>query len=110
MKDKLTYKGYIGSVHFSAGDKVFFGKVEGIADLVTFEGRIVDELIEAFKAEVNDYIALCKEVGKRPEKSYKGSFNVRIPADLHKKAMHRATLRGVSLNQLVQQAIEHEVG
>ena len=34
--DVLTYKGFIGSVHFSAVDDVFFGKVEGINDLITF--------------------------------------------------------------------------
>ena len=44
MKDVLNYKGFIGSVHFSADDKVFFGKVEGINDLVTFEGETVKEL------------------------------------------------------------------
>ena len=61
MRDVLTYKGFIGSVHFSAEDKVFHGKIEGIDDLVTFEGRSVDELIKAFHEEVDDYIKLCKE-------------------------------------------------
>ncbi|MEK7289903.1 MAG: toxin-antitoxin system HicB family antitoxin, partial [Planctomycetota bacterium] len=32
MRDVLTYKGFIGSVHFSADDKVFHGKIEGIDD------------------------------------------------------------------------------
>ena len=64
MKDVLTYKDFIGSVHFSAEDKVFHGKIEGITDLVTFEGKNVDELIKAFHEAVDDYIALCKEAGK----------------------------------------------
>jgi len=56
MKDVLNYKGFIGSVHFSADDKVFFGKVEGINDLVTFEGETVKELTDAFHYVVDEHI------------------------------------------------------
>jgi predicted HicB family RNase H-like nuclease len=106
MKDVLTYKDFIGSVHFSADDKVFHGKIEGITDLVTFEGERTDELEKAFHEAVDDYIALCKEAGKEPLKSCKGSFNVRIPSELHVKAAKRATMLGITLNQFVYKAIE----
>jgi predicted HicB family RNase H-like nuclease len=109
MKDVLTYKGFIGSVHFSAEDKVFHGKIEGIDDLVTFEGQSVDELLKAFHEEVDDYIKLCKEIGKEPTRSYKGSFNVRISPETHRKIVEKATRMGLSLNQLVQKAIEKEL-
>ena len=109
MKDILTYKDFIGSVHFSAEDKVFHGKIEGIIDLVTFEGKSVNELENAFHEAVDDYISLCKKAGKEPFKSCKGSFNVRIPYELHIKAVKQATMMGVSLNQLVQKAIEKAV-
>jgi len=56
MKDVLNYKGFIGSVHFSAYDKVFFGKIEGINDLVTFEGETVKELTDAFHYVVDEHI------------------------------------------------------
>jgi len=52
----LSYKGFIGSVHFSTDDRVFFGKIEGINDLATFEGTTVDELEEAFKYMVDKQI------------------------------------------------------
>ena len=109
MKDVLTYKNFIGSVHFSAEDKVFHGKIEGISDLITFEGQAVPELIKAFHEAVNDYLELCKEAGKEPERPFKGSFNVRIPSDLHRKAAKKATIMGISLNQLVQKALEEKV-
>ena len=38
MKNILKYKGFVGSVNFCAEDRAFYGKVEGINDLVTFEG------------------------------------------------------------------------
>lgn len=109
MKDVLAYKNFIGSVHFSAEDKAFHGKIEGISDLVTFEGQSVAELIKAFHEAANDYLELCGEAGKEPERPFKGSFNVRIPSDLHRKAVKKATMMGISLNQFVQKALEDEV-
>ena len=109
MKDVLTYKGFIGSVHFSAWDKVFHGKIEGIDDLVTFEGKTVDELLTAFHGEVDDYIKLCKETDKESMRSYKGGFNVRVSPEIHRRAVETAIKKGLSLNQLVQKAIEKEL-
>ncbi|MBU1627589.1 type II toxin-antitoxin system HicB family antitoxin [bacterium] len=109
MKDVLTYKDFIGSVHFETEDGVFHGKIEGMDDLVTFEGKSVDELINAFHEAVNDYIALCKEIDKEPLKLCKGNFDIHIPPQIHKKALQKAVAQGISLNKLVQRAIEKEV-
>ncbi len=109
MIDKIIYKDFIATIHFSTIDEVFFGKIEGINDLVTFEGENVKDLKKAFEEAVDDYIELCKEVGKEPMKSFKGSFNIRISPELHVKAFEKALIEGKSLNQFVQQAIEKEV-
>jgi predicted HicB family RNase H-like nuclease len=109
MKDILSYKDFIGSVHFSSEDELFFGKIEGIDDLVTFEGETVKNIKKAFESAVNDYIELCKNENKTILKSYKGSFNVRINPKLHKLAVHSAIKEGISLNQFVEKAIEDEV-
>jgi len=109
MTDKLLYKEFIGTVHYSTKDSVFYGKIEGINDLVTFEGETVQELKTSFEEAVEDYIELCKEVDKEPLKSFKGSFNVRIAPKLHSKAFKFASLKGTSLNQLVSEAIEEKI-
>ncbi len=109
MKDLIEYKGFLGSVHFSPEDEVFFGKIEGIDDLVTFEGESVSQLKKAFAEAVRDYLDLCKAQKKNPEKSFKGSFNIRIPSELHRKAFRKSLRSGMSLNQLVQKAIEKEL-
>lgn len=109
MKDLLEHKGFLGSVHFSTDDEIFFGKIEGIDDLITFEGESVQHLKEGFISAVDDYMDICKNHNKSPEKSFKGSFNVRIPTELHKKAFRKSLLEGVSLNQFVVQAIEKEL-
>lgn len=109
MKDVIKYKDFIGSVHFDSEDEIFYGKIEGINDLVTFEGREVKELKKAFQEAVEDYMSICADLNKNPHKSFKGSFNIRINPELHRLAYQIATLEGVSLNQLIQDAISHEV-
>jgi hypothetical protein len=66
MKDIMVHKGFIGTVHHNADDEIFHGKIEGINDLITFEGNSVKELKEAFMEAVEDYVLLCKKTGKEP--------------------------------------------
>lgn len=109
MTDRLKYKEFIGSVHFSAEEEVFYGKIEGVNDLVTFEGTTVTQLKTAFKEAVLDYIEICKETGKDVFKSFKGSFNIRVSPELHSKAFEVAVMEGKTLNQLVKEAIEQRI-
>ena len=101
----LKYKDFYGSVEYSAQDECFFGKIIGTSDLVTFEGDSVNTLKETFSEAVEDYLVLCKETGKEPQKTYKGSFNIRISPELHREAAIIANSRGISLNALVEKAI-----
>jgi predicted HicB family RNase H-like nuclease len=107
MNDILQYKGYYASVHFSSEDDVFYGKLLGIDDLVNFEGASVKELKKAFHESVEDYLVTCEELGKEPNKTYKGSFNVRISTDLHKAAAVCAATQNVSLNDFIKTAINY---
>ena len=54
-------------------------------------------------------LEFCAENGKEPQQQYKGSFNVRITADLHRKASLGASAKNISLNSYVEQAIEMQV-
>lgn len=109
MSDFFKYKNYYATVYFNNSDEVFFGKLEGINDLVNFEGKSVTTLKRAFREAVNDYIETCKQIGKDPEKAYKGSFNVRVASKLHKEAAIVASQKNISLNQFVQAAISYAV-
>lgn len=109
MKNYLEYNGYIGTLEFSADDKIFFGKIQGINDLVTFEGSSVTELEESFKDAVDDYLETCKLLNKAPEKIYKGSFNVRVSQELHQKIALLAVKKGLNLNEIVKEAISYIV-
>ena len=105
----IKYKDFYGSVEYSAADECFYGKIIGTEDLVTFEGSSVVDLKKAFIDAVNDYILMCNELDKKPQKSYKGSFNIRISPDLHREAALTAGKRGISLNAFVERAISDEL-
>ena len=105
MNDILKYKDYLASVHFSMDDEVFYGKVLGIDDLINFEGGSVKELKKAFHEAIDDYISTCARLGKAPNKTYKGTFNVRVSSELHKEAAAFAAVHSISLNDFVKSAI-----
>ena len=106
MKDMLEYKGYVGSVHFSSEDAVLHGKLEGIRDLVTYEGTDVNSLTKSFHEAVDDYLMSCQEDGKQPEVPFKGTFNVRVGRELHKRAAVFASGHNKKLNAVVTEALE----
>jgi len=101
----LKYKGYVGSVAYSEPDLVFFGKIEGIDDLVNYEGESVTELTAAFHEAVDDYLAYCEDHGLKPEKSYTGTFNVRISPMTHREIAYLASEEGISINAFVKKAL-----
>lgn len=109
MKDTLEYNGYTSTVTYSTNDEVLYGKIFGINDLVTFEAESIKELKTAFQEAVEDYIVTCKEVGKEPDKVFKGVFNVRIPGELHRDATVIAVRNKVTLNDFVKTAIRYAV-
>jgi predicted HicB family RNase H-like nuclease len=109
MANTIEYKGYIGSIEYSSEDKCFFGKLEMIDDLVTFEAVNANELEDNFHSAVNEYLQTCKELNRKPQKVYKGVFNVRIEPELHRKIHKKALEIGISLNSFVQQTLANRV-
>jgi len=105
----LEYKKFVGSVNFSEEDDVFFGKIEGINALVTFEGQTVAGLKKAFKEAVADYLEFCKVKGIKAQKTYSGVLNVRLSPEIHRKAAMIATKSGTTLNGLIKKAVEKEL-
>ncbi len=70
MSNILIYKNYIGTLSFSEEDSVFFGKVIGITDSISFEGDSVDRLIENFHSAVDEYLEFCLGNDKEPQRHY----------------------------------------
>jgi predicted HicB family RNase H-like nuclease len=101
----MEYKGYIGCVYYSDEDEVFHGKLEGIRDLVTYEGTNVAGLKRSFRAAVDDYLATCRKLRKAPQIPFRGTFNVRVGPELHKRAAVYAAEHRKRLNAVVSEAL-----
>lgn len=106
MSSMLEYKGYHASIEYDADDNIFVGEVFGIVDSLNFHGTTVEELKQVFEQSVDNYLELCKKIGKNPDKEFRGSFNVRISPELHRKAALAAAKQKITLNQYVLKAIE----
>ncbi len=107
MNNTIQYKGYVGSVEFSEEDGIFYGKVMGIRSLISYEGETAKELLEDFHGAVDDYLESCAEKGTQPEIAFKGSFNVRLSPELHKKIYLYAMAHQMSMNHYVEEALEN---
>lgn len=110
MKNILEYKGYFAKVEVDVETLTLIGKIEGINDFVNFESKDIYSIEMEFKNAVDDYLDFCREVGKEPEKQYKGTFNVRVTPELHKLLANFAIRSGQSLNAIVEKAIAAYVG
>ena len=101
----MKYKGYWGEVAFDNEAKIFHGEVLGLKDVITFQGKSVDEIENAFKDSINEYLSWCKERGEEPEKTYSGNVRLRMNQELHASLALEAGRRNISLNDLINEKI-----
>jgi predicted HicB family RNase H-like nuclease len=105
----MESKGYHAKIEYDQEDRIFVGHVLGINDSISFHGYSVNELICEFENAIDNYIDYCKKTGKTPEKEFKGSFNVRIRPEQHKKVALYAADEGITINQFVSTAIDDKI-
>lgn len=97
----LKYKGYTGYVVFDDEARIFHGEVAALKAVITFQGTTVDEIEQAFKDSIEDYLEWCEKRGKDPEKPYSGKLNLRMPPDLYAKVVANAAQEGLSINSYI---------
>ncbi len=105
----MTYKGYTAVISYDDRDHLFNGHLADTYDDVYFEGTSVEALEQAFREAVDDYLAYCEETGRAPSKPFSGRLNIRMAADLHRRAHIAARRKGVSLNKFIIEAIHKEI-
>lgn len=106
----MTCRGYLARVELDEDAGVFHGEIVNTRDVLTFQGRTLEELRTAFAETLADYDDWCHKRGKTPEKPFSGAFSVRIPPDLHRRAAAEAARRGKSLNGLVAEVLDRAAG
>lgn len=105
----LEYKGYTAHVELDTEAEVFHGKVLDTRDVITFQGRSVDEVQQAFRDSIDDYLEFCAQRGEEPDKPFSGRLMVRLSPQLHRQLYARAKQEGKSLNQLISEKLERAI-
>lgn len=103
----LNYKGYQGAVEFEDGS--LFVRVLHIDDVLVARFTDSREAEKVFHELVDEYIGDCKELGRSPSKPFRGTFNVRVGTDLHRRAAMMSSESGISLNSWVSDAIAEKL-
>ena len=101
----MTHDGYVSLVDLDEEASLFHGEVINTRDVLTFQGRTLDELKAAFADTIADYAEWCRERGKQPERPYSGHFTLRLPPDLHRRVATAAARERKSINTFVAEAL-----
>jgi len=102
----LEHKGYVGQVEYDDEAEIFHGEIINTRDVITFQGKSVDELQTAFVDSIEDYLEYCIERGEEPEKPFSGKFVLRTSPDLHRELFLAAKKAGKSLNAWLNEQLE----
>ena len=106
----MEYKGYQATVTFDDAADVFHGEVVNTRDVIVFEGTSVAQLRKEFEFSVNDYLKVCEERGRIPNKPFSGKIPLRIPPEVHRAATAAAKAQGKSLNAWITETVEEAAG
>ena len=102
----MTTQGYTARVDFDDRDDIFVGRVLGVRDIISFHGETVDQLREEFDLAIRDYLADCEERVISPDRPSSGKLLLRMPPEVHGKALVAAQAAGKSLNQWATEILQ----
>ena len=102
----MRYKGYSAAVTYDEKSGVFQGEVQGTRDLIVFEATSVDQLRNEFRISIDDYLLVCAERGRSPDRSFSGKVPLRISPEVHREAALADAEQGQSLNSWVAEIVE----
>lgn len=108
MKKELfmQYQNYYGSMNVDPENNILYGKVEFIRASITYEAKDAVGLKKAFEEAVNEYLDFCEMKKITPEQPFKGSLNIRIGEERHKKAWIKAQAKNQSINEYICAALD----
>jgi predicted HicB family RNase H-like nuclease len=105
----MNHKSYSARIEYDERDNIFVGRILGLRSIISFHGQTVKELRKEFEHAIDDYLAECAEKGVSPEKPASGKLLLRLPPEIHGRAMVIAQARGKSLNQWVTETLERAI-
>ncbi len=101
MKDLMEYKGYFGAVHYDPDEPIFYGQLEFIKALISYEASDAVGIKRAFEEAVDDYLQMCEKEEIEPERPFKGSLNIRLGHKLHQEVALAAIRKKLTINSYI---------
>jgi predicted HicB family RNase H-like nuclease len=105
----MTQGAYTARIEFDDRDNLFVGRILGLRSMISFHGETVAQLRRAFALAVKDYLQDCAAQGIAPEKPASGKLLLRVPPEVHSRAILAAQAKGKSLNQWATEALQRAV-
>ena len=104
----MNYKDFVGVVEIDTEDRMLYGKVVGLKDVIGFEGASFEELEASFHRAVDGYLEVCAEEGKEPEKPYSGKILIRTDPELHREVVYASAAAHMSMNQWLEKTLKEQ--
>jgi len=105
----MQYKGYIGHLVFDDEAEIFHGEVINTRDVITFQGKSVEEIKKEFRESVDDYLEFCESRNESPDKPFSGKLSLRLEPELHQQAFIAAKKEKKSLNSWIVDSLLHRL-
>ncbi len=105
----MQYKGYVARVEFDEEANIFHGEIVNIRDVITFQGKSVEDLKNAFQDSIDDYLDFCAQRHEEPEKPFSGRFTVSLSPEQHRKVILAAEKAGKRVDSWVADALVKSV-
>src|SRR5438876_1454520 len=106
----MEYKGYLAHVEFDEEADLFHGEVINTRDVITFQGRSVEELRQAFEESVEDYLAFCAERSEEPEPPFSGRITLHVSPERHRRIVMAAEKSGKDVATWAAEVLDEAVG
>ena len=62
----LKYEESSGHVEHHDEAGIFHGEVLDLRDVITFQGKSVEEVEQSFRESIDDYLEFCEQTGEEP--------------------------------------------
>lgn len=105
----MNHGGFTARIEFDERDNLFVGRILGLRSIISFHGATVAQLRREFVAAIKDYLEDCRAQGVAPEKPASGKLLLRVPPEVHSRALVVAQKKGKSLNQWATEALQRAV-
>jgi predicted HicB family RNase H-like nuclease len=101
MMNTMNIDGYKAIIKYDPVLDKFRGEFIGLNGGADFYATTIEELKKKGSISLKVFLEMCKEEGLNPNKEYSGTFNLRVPPELHAEIAARAAAEGKSLNKCV---------